>query len=158
MTRTETASSISWALWDFYWSLCRGVTDKAGVDSIHIFQTSSGPALWEHQAGACIGWNKLLTSPRDARVDKSSTLPRKCQQALRGVKMNSTYQLTVLSHSFLHFLWQSLLEVMSSKMSISTYLAVGNSFGLTAFPTTTFPPPDQNTILSVLLGNWFNTL
>lgn len=158
MTTPETASPVSRALQDFYWSLCRGVTDKAGVDSTHIIHPSNGPALWEHQVESCTGWKKLLTSPSDARVKKSSMLPRKCQQALRAEKMNSTQQLTVMPHSFLHFLWQSLLEVTSSIMSVSTSLAAGRSFGPTAFPTVTFPPPDQNTVLSVFLGNPFNTL
>lgn len=49
-------------------------------------------------------------------------------------------------------------EVLESTRSVSAYLAVGNGSGLTAFPSTTSPPPNHSTAPLFFLANSFNTV
>lgn len=96
----------------------------------------------------CTPWDTLLPSSRAARVGKSIS---KCWEWR-----------TALTHCPVPFfppLFRTqFTELMESTRSVSAYLAVGNGSGLTAFPSTTSPPPNHSTALFVFLANLFSTV
>lgn len=110
----------------------------------HIFPSS---------LGACTGWNKLSTSPADASVDKSS---QRCQQALRGAMIDSIYQLTVMSHSCSHLLWQTTLTGNHAEQNEHFCLSCNREQLRPACCLSHPPPPTQEKHNPVENGSFYN--